>query len=155
MPTIAALFVGIVSVSGTYRQQAAATGADTLGVTSTLLVANLVSGSFWLALFTTFIVIFSLSLASLIRASMASIGSVTSLMFIISLAKFSSFPNLTTVLEQGLLCLGGGLWVMVLSSLLWIDSETSHPGCKSCRRLLQQLGHVDATGPSDDTSGRR
>ena len=141
IPTIAALFVGIVSVNGTYRQQATATGAATLGVTLALLVANLVSGSFWLAIFTTFTVIFFLSLASVIRASLASVGLVTSIMFIISLAKFSAFPNLTAVLEQGLLCLGGGLWVMVLSSLLWIVRPYT-PAVKAVADCYLSLGRL-------------
>ncbi len=141
IPTIAALFVGIVSASGTYRQQATTTGAAAVGVTLALLVANLVSGSFWLAVFTTFVVIFALSLASLIRASMAGIGLVTSIMFIISLAKFSSFPTLTAVLEQSLLCLGGGLWVMVLSSLLWIVRPYT-PAVKAVADCYLSLGEL-------------
>ncbi len=155
IPTIAALFVGIVSVSGTYRQQATATGMATLGVTLALLVANGVSGSFWLTIFTTFFVIFFLSLVSLIRASMAGVGLVTSMMFIISLAKFSSFPNLSAVFEQGLLCLGGGLWVMVFSSLLWIVKPYT-PAAKavadcylSLGKLTQQAQEITQASVSD------
>lgn len=120
IPTISAFFVGMINVNGTYRQQAAATGAATIGVTLALLIANLVSGSLWLAILTTFIFIFLLGLANLFGTAMASISLFTSLMYIISLAKFSSFPNLATVIEQALLCLAGGLWVIVLSSALWI-----------------------------------
>ncbi len=48
IPTISALFVGLVRINGTHRQQVTATGVATVGVTLALLIANLVSGSFWL-----------------------------------------------------------------------------------------------------------
>lgn len=120
IPTISAFFIGTIAVNGTYRQQAVAISAASVGVTLSLLIANLVSGNFWLAILTTFIFIFLLGLASLFGAVMARVSLVTSLMFIISLAKFSSFPDLATVLEQALLCMAGGLWVIVLSWILSI-----------------------------------
>ena len=78
------------------------------------------SGSFWLAIVTTFVVIFLLALASLFGSAMTGASFATSIMFVIALARFSSFPNLTAVLEQCLLCFTGGLWAMALSSALWI-----------------------------------
>lgn len=118
--TMSALFVGMVNFNGTYRQQAQAMGAVTIGIASALLLANLVSSTLWLTLVTTFIVIFCLGLAGLYGATTAGMSLSISIMFIVSLARFSSFPNLVTVLEQCLLCLAGGLWAMVLSLGLWI-----------------------------------
>ncbi|WP_052055579.1 FUSC family membrane protein [Myxosarcina sp. GI1] len=118
--TISALFVGMVNINGTYRQQALAIGTATVGITLALLIANLVSSNFWLTIATTFTVIFVLGLAGLYDAAAARVSLVISMMFIISLARFSSFPNLVTILEQCLLCLAGGLWTMVLSLSLWI-----------------------------------
>ena len=120
IPTIAAFMIEIVPVSGTYRHQVTTRGIATVGITLALLIANLVSGSFWLAIVTTFVVIFLLALASLFGAAMTGASFATSIMFVIALAKFSSFPNLTAVLEQCLFCFTGGLWAMALSSGLWI-----------------------------------
>ncbi len=120
IPTIAAFLVEIVPVSGTYRHQVTTRGIATVGITLALLIANLVSGSFWLAIVTTFVVIFLLALASLFGAAMTGASFATSIMFVIALARFSSFPNLTTILEQCLFCFTGGLWAMALSSGRWI-----------------------------------
>ena len=120
IPIISALFVGILNVTGTYQQQARATGAAAIGITLALLLANLVNGNVGLAIATTFILVFLLSLASLFGTAASSVGLVTAIMFVVSLARFSSFPNLATVLEQCALSLAGGLWAMVVSSSLWI-----------------------------------
>ena len=50
IPTVSAFFVGTIAVKGTYRQQAVATSMATVGVTLALLIANIVSGNFWLAI---------------------------------------------------------------------------------------------------------
>ena len=95
--TIAAFSVGLVAVSGTYQRQAMAMGAAAIAVTLALLLANLVSSSIWLTLAAT-----------------------TLLMFVISLAKFSTFAPMSMLIEQCLLCLLGGLWGMLIASVFWI-----------------------------------
>ncbi|MDZ8051090.1 MAG: FUSC family protein [Aulosira sp. ZfuVER01] len=117
---MAAMFVSMVDVGGAYRQKATAMVAATIGVTVALLLANLVSSTLWLALPTTFIVIFIAGLAGLYGSLAASVSLVISIMFVVSLARFASFPDLSTVLLQCLLCLAGGIWAMVLSLGLWV-----------------------------------
>lgn len=95
-------------------------GAAAIAVTLALLLANLVSSSFSLTLAATFIVVFLLSFASLWGAATTSISVATLLMFVISLAKFSSFATAPVLLEQCLLCFVGGLWAVVVSSGFWI-----------------------------------
>lgn len=141
IPTVSAFFIGTIAVKGTYRQQAVATSMATLGVTLALLIANFVSGNFWLAILTTFTFIFLLSLASLFGAAMARVSFVTSFMFIISLAKFSSFPDLATVLEQAVLCMAGGLWVMILSWVLSIARPYT-PAVQAVADCYQALGRL-------------
>jgi len=118
--TMAAWFVGMVNVGGTYRQQATAMIAATIGVTVAFLTASLVSSTLWLALPTTFLVIFIAGLASLYGSAAASVSLITSIMFVVSLARFPSLQNLSTVLQQCALCLAGGTWAMILSLGLWI-----------------------------------
>ena len=72
---------------------------------------------------------------------MARVSMVTSFMFIISLAKFSSFPDLATVLEQALLCMAGGLWVMVLSWVLSIARPYT-PAVEAVADCYQALGRL-------------
>ncbi|MEO8890469.1 MAG: FUSC family membrane protein, partial [Coleofasciculaceae cyanobacterium] len=117
---IAAMFVGMVDGGGAYRQKATVMLAATIGVTVALLIANLVSSSMWLTIPTTFLVMFIAGLTGLFGTPAATVSLVTSIMFIISLAKFASFPDLSTVLQQCALCLAGGAWVMVLSLGLWV-----------------------------------
>nr|WP_275973880.1 FUSC family membrane protein [Argonema galeatum] len=94
--------------------------ATTIGVTVALLIANLVSNTLWLAIPTTFLVMFIAGLAGLFGTTAATVSLVTSIMFIVSLARFASFPDLSTVLQQCVLCLAGGVWAMVLSLGLWV-----------------------------------
>jgi uncharacterized membrane protein YccC len=117
---MAAMFVTMVDVGGAYRQKATAMMAATIGVTVALLLANLVNSTLWLALPTTFIVIFIAGLAGLYGSVSASVSLVISIMFVVSLARFASFPDFSTVLLQCLLCLAGGIWAMVLSLGLWV-----------------------------------
>ncbi|MBD1919532.1 FUSC family protein [Microcoleus sp. FACHB-831] len=117
---MAALFVGMVDVGGAYRQKATAAISATIGVTVALLIANLVSHTLWLAIPTTFFVIFIAGLAGLYGRIPATVSLVTSLMFVVSIAKFASFPNISTVLQQCALCLAGGAWATVLSLGLWV-----------------------------------
>ncbi|BAY62873.1 hypothetical protein NIES22_29490 [Calothrix brevissima NIES-22] len=116
---MAAMFVNMVDVGGAYRQKATAMIAATIGVTVAFLLANLVSSSLWLALPTTFIVIFLAGLAGLFGSVAASVSLVISIMFVVALARFASFPDLSAVLWQCLLSLAGGIWAMVLSLGLW------------------------------------
>ncbi|MEH2245536.1 FUSC family protein [Nostoc sp.] len=118
--TMAAWFVGMVNVDGAYRQRATAMIAATIGVTMMFLIASLVSSHLWLAVPTTFLVIFIAGLASLYGNVAASVSLVTSIMFVISLARFASFSNLSTLIEQCALCLAGGTWTTVLSLGVWV-----------------------------------
>ena len=120
IPTLAALSVGLITVGGTYRKQAKAMGAAAIAVTLALLLANLVGDSLLLRLAATFVLTFALSFASLWGAGVTGISITTLLMFIVSLAKFSTFSDPSVLLQQCLLCFAGGLWAMVVSSLLWI-----------------------------------
>src|SRR5919202_68260 len=115
-----AMFVGMVDAGGAYRQKATAMLAATLGVTVALLIANLVSSTLWLSIPTTFLVMFIAGLAGLFGTPAATVSLVTSIMFIVSLARFASFPDFSTVLQQCALCLAGGVWAMVLSLGLWV-----------------------------------
>ena len=154
IPTISALFVGIVNVNGTYRQQIRGTGSAAIGIALALLLANLVSGSIGLAIATTFIVIFLLSLASVFGTVAASVGLVTSIMFVVSLARFASFPDLATLLEQCALSLAGGLWAMAVSSSVWIVRPYTPVGqavadCYLTLSQLAQLAAVRVSGSQD------
>ncbi|MEH1873438.1 FUSC family protein [Nostoc sp.] len=118
--TMAAWFVGMVNVDGAYRQRATAMIAATIGVTLMFLIASLVSSHLWLAIPTTFLVIFITGLASLYGNVAASVSLITSIMFVIALAKFASFSNLSTLIQHCGLCLAGGTWTTVLSLGLWV-----------------------------------
>ncbi|MEH2154229.1 FUSC family protein [Nostoc sp.] len=118
--TMAAWFVGMVNVDGAYRQRATAMIAATIGVTVMFLIASLVSSHIWLAVPTTFLVIFITGLASLYGNVAASVSLITSIMFVIALARFASFSNLSTLIQHCGLCLAGGTWTTVLSLGLWV-----------------------------------
>ncbi|MBN3941532.1 FUSC family membrane protein [Nostoc sp. NMS9] len=118
--TMAAWFVGMVNVDGAYRQRATAMIAATIGVTVMFLIASLVSSHLWLAVPTTFLVIFITGLASLYGNVAASVSLITSIMFVIALARFASFSNLSTLIQHCGLCLAGGTWTTVLSLGLWV-----------------------------------
>ncbi|MBG1261924.1 FUSC family protein [Nostoc commune] len=124
--TMAAWFVGMVNVDGAYRQRAIAMIAATIGVTVMFLIASLVSSDLWLAIPTTFLVIFITGLASLYGNVAASVSLITSIMFVISLAKFASFSNLSTLIQDCGLCLAGGTWTTVLSLGLWVVRPDVH-----------------------------
>ncbi|MEH1793480.1 FUSC family protein [Nostoc sp.] len=118
--TMAAWFVGMVNVDGAYRQRATAMIAATIGVTLMFLIASLVSNHLWLAIPTTFLVIFIAGLASLYGNVAASVSLITSIMFVISLAKFASFSNWSTLILHCALCLAGGAWTSLLLLGLWV-----------------------------------
>ncbi|MEH1838873.1 MAG: FUSC family protein [Nostoc sp.] len=118
--TMAAWFVGMVNVDGAYRQRAIAMIAATIGVTVMFIIASLVSSHLWLAIPTTFLVIFITGLANLYGNVAASVSLITSIMFVIALARFASFSNLSTLIQHCGLCLAGGTWTTVLSLGLWV-----------------------------------
>jgi len=118
--TMAAWFVGMVNVEGTYRQKAIAMSAATISITVVFFIASLISSHLWLAIPATFLVIFIAGLASLYGNVAASVSLVTSIMFVIALAKFAAFSNLSTLIQQCALCLAGGIWTTFLSSVLWV-----------------------------------
>ncbi|MEH1885355.1 FUSC family protein [Nostoc sp.] len=118
--TMAAWFVGMVNVDGAYRQRATAMIAATIGVTLMFLIASLVSNHLWLAIPTTFLVIFIAGLASLYGNVAASVSLITSIMFVISLAKFASFSNWSTLVMHCALCLAGGAWTSLLLLGSWV-----------------------------------
>jgi uncharacterized membrane protein YccC len=117
---LAAMFVGMADVGGAYRQKATAMTAATIGVTVALLIGSLVGSNLWLTIPTTFIVIFIAGLAGLYGSTAATVSLVTSIMFVVSVAKFGSSHNLSTILLQCSLCLAGGVWAMVMSLGLWV-----------------------------------
>ncbi|QDL08517.1 hypothetical protein DP113_11915 [Brasilonema octagenarum UFV-E1] len=118
--TMAAWFVGMVNVDGTYRQRATAMIAATVGITTVFLIASLVSSHLALAVPTTFLVIFIAGLAGLYGSVAASVSLVTSIMFVIALAKLASFSNFSTLIQHCALCLAGGTWTTVLSLGVWV-----------------------------------
>lgn len=120
IPVMASMFVGMADVGGAYRQKATAMIAATIGITLGLLIANLVGSTPWLAVPTTFVVIFIAGLAGLFGSTAATVGLVISIMFVVSIAKFASFPNISTVIMQCALCLLGGAWATVASLGLWV-----------------------------------
>ncbi|MBE9209591.1 FUSC family protein [Nostoc sp. LEGE 06077] len=120
--TMAAWFVGMVNVDGTYRQQLRAMIATTIAVTTVFLIASLVSGHPWLAIPATFVVIFIAGLAGLYGNVASSISLVTSIMFVIALARFATFTNFATLIQHCGLCLAGGTWTILLSLGVWAVS---------------------------------
>ncbi|MBU7582879.1 MAG: FUSC family protein [Nostoc sp. TH1S01] len=117
--TMAAWFVGMVNVDGTYRQQLQAMIAAAIAVTLVFFIASLVSSHLWLAIPTTFVVIFIAGLAGLYGNVASSVSLVTSIMFVIALARFATFTNFPTLILHCLLCLAGGTWTILLSLGIW------------------------------------
>ena len=128
---LGAMFVSMADVGGAYRQKAVAMGAATIGVTGALLIASLVGSNPTLVIPTTFIVIFLAGLANVYGSTAATLSLVTSIMFVISVAKFAS-PDLSTILLQCLLCFAGGVWAMVMSLGLWVLRQRCTCNAGSC-----------------------
>jgi uncharacterized membrane protein YccC len=114
-----AWFVGLVNVEGVYRQKAMVKIIATISFTAMLFLANLVHPFPWLSVLTTFVVIFITGFVGLFGQAASSVGLMTSIMFIVALARFATFPNWATVLEQCALCVAGGLWSIALSVGIW------------------------------------
>lgn len=112
--------VGLVNVEGAYRQQATAKIAAAISITAVLFLANLVDSILWLSALTMFLVMFIAGFVSLFGQAASSISLTTSIMFIVALAKFATFPDWSTVLQQCALCLAGGIWSIVVSLGLWV-----------------------------------
>lgn len=139
-----AWMVAIVNVEGVYRQQATAKFVAIISITAMLLLANLVHGILWLSVLTTFLVMFLLGFAGLWGATASAISLTASIMFIVALAKFATFPNLSTVLQQCLLCFGGGIWSIIVALGIW-QLNPYKPviqSVSSCYQALNQL--IDA-----------
>jgi uncharacterized membrane protein YccC len=139
-----AWFVGLVNVEGVYRQQAAAKITAAISLTAMLFLANLVHGAVWLSALTTFLVMFLTGFVGVLGQAAASISLITSIMFIVALAKFAAVPNWTTVLQQCLFCFSGGVWSIMVSLVIW-KMRPYKPVLQSvsnCYEVLSQL--VDA-----------
>ncbi|MDZ7959604.1 MAG: FUSC family protein [Aulosira sp. DedQUE10] len=144
--TIAAWFVGMVNVDGSYRQKATALIAATISVTVVFAIANLVSSTLWLAIPTTLLVIFIAGFAGLYGSVAASVSLITAIMFVVSLARFTAPGNLLTLIQHCLLCLAGGTWTTLLSLGLWVvrpDKPVTAAVAK-CYRSLSKF--VDLAG---------
>lgn len=139
-----AWFVGLVNVEGVYRQQATAKIYAAISITTLLFLANLVHGVAWLSALTTFLVMFATGFMGVLGQAASSISLITSIMFIVALAKFSAFPNWTTVLQQCLFCLAGGVWSILVSLAIWRlrPYKPVIQSVASCYEALSQL--VDA-----------
>ncbi|MFB2920973.1 FUSC family protein [Aerosakkonema funiforme] len=136
-----AWMVGLVNVEGVYRQRATAKITAAIAITAMLLLANLVHGILWLSTLTTFGVMFIAGFASLYGQAAASISLGVSIMFIVALAKFATFANLSAVLEQCALCLAGGIWAIVVSLGLWVLRPYAPvlESVANCYQALSQL----------------
>jgi uncharacterized membrane protein YccC len=141
IPIMGAWMVAIVNVGGVYRQQATAKFVAIISITAMLLLANLVHGIVWLSLLTTFLVMFLLGFAGLWGATASAISLTASIMFIVALAKFATFPNLSTVLQQCLLCFGGGIWSIIVALGIWQFNpyKPVTQAVSDCYQALNQL----------------
>ena len=139
--TMAAWFVGMVNIDGTYRQQLMAMITTTIAMTTVYLIASLVSGHLWLAIPTTFFVIFIAGLAGLYGNVASSISLVTSIMFVIALARFATFTNFSTLIQHCGLCLAGGTWTILLSLGLWAvrPNDTAMQTVANCYLSLSKF----------------
>ncbi len=116
---IGAWFVGLVNVEGVYRQKATAKIVAAISITAMLFLANLVHGTLWLSATTMFLVMFLTGFVGLFGQAASAISLITSITFVVALAKFATFPNWATVLQQCAFCLAGGIWSIVLSLVIW------------------------------------
>jgi uncharacterized membrane protein YccC len=156
LAVLGAWFVGLVNVEGVYRQQATAKIAALISITAMLLLANLVHGTLWLSALMMFLVMFVAGFVGLFGQAASAIGLTTSITFIVALARFATFPDWSTVLQQCALCLAGGLWSIGLSLSIW----QLHPykpviqSVANCYEALSQLVN-SATGRVAHLDDRR
>lgn len=151
---LGAWLVGLVNVEGAYRQQGTAKLAAAIAITAMLFLANLVRGTLWLSALTTFLVMFIAGFVGLFGQAVSSISLITSIAFIVALAKFATFPNWSTVLEQCALCFAGGMWSIVVSLGLWVLRPytpvlQSVASCYSALSQLVELAGERAANPED------
>jgi uncharacterized membrane protein YccC len=136
-----AWFVGLVNVDGVYRQKATAKIVAAISITAMLFLANLVHGTLWLSAVTVFIVMFLTGFVGLFGQAASAISLIASIMFVVALAKFSAFPNWTTVLQQCAFCLAGGTWSTVLSLGIW-KLHPYKPVIQSVAHCYEALGQL-------------
>lgn len=149
-----AWMVGLVNVEGAYRQRAMAKTAAAIAITAMLFLANLVHGILWLSTLTTFAVLFMASFIGVYGQAVASISPIVSIMLIVALAKFATFPDLSTVLEQCALCLAGGVWAIAVSLGLWVLRPyapvlESVANCYGTLSQFMKSADERATNPND------
>jgi len=153
---LGAWFVGLVNVEGVYRQKTTAKIVAALSIPAMLFLANLVHGTLWLSALTTFLVMFFAGFVGLFGQAASAISLIASITFIVALARFATFPDWSTVLQQCALCLAGGTWSIVLSLGIW-QLRPYKPVLQSvanCYGTLSQL--VDsAKGQVADLDDRR
>jgi len=113
---IAALYISIADVGGAYRHRATVMITATIGISIAMPLAGIVGHVWWLAILTTFLWVFMAGLIGLYGNSSTTVGFITSLMFVVSIA----VPSPPTPIERLLLCLVGGMWTMLLSLGLWL-----------------------------------
>ena len=116
---ISAWFIGMVNVEGVYRQKATAKLIALISITAMLFLANLVHGTPWLAIPTTFVVMFVAGLAGVLGQAAASIGLFVCIMFVVALARFATVSDWSALLLQCGLCLAGGMWSIAVSLGIW------------------------------------
>ncbi|BAY49345.1 hypothetical protein SAMD00079811_69740 [Scytonema sp. HK-05] len=150
-----AWLVGLVNVDGAYHQKATAKIAAAISITAMLFLANLVHDTLWLSALTTFLVMFLAGFVGLFGQVASSISLITSIMFIVALARFATFPDLSTVLHQCALCLAGGIWSTVVSLGLWVVRPYSPviQAVANCYGTLSQL--VESAGERAANPGDR
>lgn len=136
-----AWLVGLVNVDGAYRQRGTAKIVAAIGITTMLLIAKGCHEPLWLSAITTFVVMFVAGFVGLFGQAASSIGLISSIMFIVALAKFATFGDWSTVLEQCALCLAGGIWSIVVSLVLWVVRPYTPviQAVANCYRTLSQL----------------
>ena len=113
---LAALYVSIADVGGAYRDRAVVLFAAMIGVAVAMPLAAVVGSSWWLAVIATFLWVFAAGLMGLYGNSANTVGFITSMMFVVSIAA----PIPPTLLQRLALCLAGGSWAMILSLGLWV-----------------------------------
>lgn len=156
----AAYINAVGSSDSTYRRQVATSVALALNATLILFVVNMISSHVVLAIATTFAVIFLLGLLGLYGAAANRVGVVSSVMFIVSLAEFSSFSTPSSLLEHCLICLAGGLWAVLVSLCLkalypYKPTFPAAANCYSSLSKLVQLAKSELPHSEDEEAWRR
>jgi uncharacterized membrane protein YccC len=147
---LAALYVSIADVGGAYRHRAIVLVAATIGVAVAMPLAGVVGHVSWLAMGMTFLWVFVAGLTGLYGNSATTVGFVTSLMFVVSIA----VPSPPTSIERFALCLVGGIWTMILSLGLWVVNpyKPVQQAVAKCyidlAALIEQAGQINSNHKS-------